>query len=343
MDISRIFESIIITNEKLDDEAEKSINETFRDLCGPIRAIWWDTLPVSRDVHITSSFITFAANLLLNLVILSTPQFRKQRCNAFMVALGFSDMFFVAFYSISQLLLGEQISHNYVSCTAWNYVSAYCFCLPWFIFLGMNVDRLYAIRRPLAYVNAARLNQYSVPKITLLCCLAAVIPPIPLLFDWVNKEGMEKNCECMIPIQNRVWVWWQSFTSIIIPVFAILLIWMKIGHTVGLATQTGNQVDSLLRWVTFKMIGITAFFLVCVTPFCLVFIGSGFFPMQSYELFLNTFAISLVNSLIQPFLYLGINGNLGKALVEKISCRKNDQNASSSDLDSKISTATILR
>ena len=96
------------------DEAEKSVNETFRDLCGPIRAIWWDILPVSRDVHITFSFITFAANLLLNLVILSTPQFRKQvrfaftspliqipqRSNAFMVALGFSDMFFVAFYSI---------------------------------------------------------------------------------------------------------------------------------------------------------------------------------------------------------------------------------------------------
>ena len=98
------------------DEAEKSINVTFRDLCGPIRAIWWDILPVSRDVHITFSFITFAANLLLNLVILSTPQFRKQvrfafvallkmiqipqRSNAFMVALGFSDMFFVAFFTI---------------------------------------------------------------------------------------------------------------------------------------------------------------------------------------------------------------------------------------------------
>ena len=71
---------------------------------------------MSRDVHITFSFITFAANLLLNLVILSTPQFRKQvrfafvallkmiqipqRSNAFMVALGFSDMFFVAFFTI---------------------------------------------------------------------------------------------------------------------------------------------------------------------------------------------------------------------------------------------------
>lgn len=297
-------------------------NVTVRDLCGPIRAIWYHNLnaTLARDVHITFSSITFVANLILNFVILSSEQFRKQRSNAFMVALGFSDMFFALFFNISQLLLGDQISHNYFSCTAWNYVNAYCFCLPWFIFLGMNIDRLYAIRRPLAYVNTARLNEYSVPKMTLLCCLVAVIPPIPLLFDPVNKEGMLKECECMIPIQNRVWVWWQSFTAIIIPVFAILLIWMKIGHTVGLATQSGEQVDSLLRWVTFKIIGITAFFLVCVIPFCLVYIGSGFFQIQSTELILSTFSISLVNSLIQPFLYLGINENLGKAVFKKISC-----------------------
>merc|ERR1712130_369392 len=112
----------------------------------------------------------------------------------------------------------------------------------------------------------------------------------------INMEGMGKDCDCMIPIQNQVWVWWQSFTAIIIPVFAILLIWMKIAHTVGLATQAGERVDSLLRWVTFKMIGITAFFLVCVTPFCLVYIGSGFFRIRSTELFLNTFSISLSNS-----------------------------------------------
>ena len=84
----------------------------------------------------------------------------------------------------SQLVLGDHISHNYVSCTAWNYVNAYFFCLPWFIFLGevlhkykykyksffhlllkhlfvsgMNVDRLYAVRHPMAYVNAVRRVQ----------------------------------------------------------------------------------------------------------------------------------------------------------------------------------------
>merc|ERR1711953_695301 len=227
---------------------------------------------MAKDVNITFSSIIFAANLILNLIILSSKQFRKQRSNIFMVALGFSDMFFVTFFNVSQLVLGDHISHNYVSCTAWNYVNAYFFCLPWFIFLGMNVDRLYAVRHPMAYVNAARLNYYSVPKMALLCCLVALIPPIPILFDPVNKRGMEapldRQCPCMIPIQNGIWVWWQSFTAIIIPVFAILLIWIKIGHTVGLASaaqSAGDEVDSLLRWVTFKMIGITAFFLVCVT------------------------------------------------------------------------------
>ena len=129
--------------------------------------------------------------------------------------------------------------------------------LTLFLSSGMNVDRLYAIRRPLAYVNAvcmkmsiaittiaittikttqARLNEYSVPKMILICCLVskqesqlqanstfsvkitgcwrtkqfrpfqvAVIPPIPLLFDPINMEGMEKDdCDCMIPIQNVI-------------------------------------------------------------------------------------------------------------------------------------------
>ena len=32
----------------------------------------------------------------------------------------------------------------------------------------------------------------------------AVIPPIPLLFDHINMEGMGKDCDCMIPIQNVI-------------------------------------------------------------------------------------------------------------------------------------------
>ena len=154
------------------------------------------------------------------------------------------------------------------------------------------------------------------------------------------------------------------------------------------------------------MIGITAFFLVfiifwilkilwlsslqssmecnlfqtqvCVTPFCLVFLASGFFTMST-EPVLSTFSISQVpqptpkvrrgpclilnkhdcifynnnsfqrkdhlqvNSMIQPFLYLGINGKLGKALVKKISCCSSEkrQNAADQDPHSKTSTVTI--
>jgi len=299
-------------------------NETYMELCGPIRAIWYNNekAATQRNLHITISLVTFLANSALAFVILSSDEFRKQRSNVFMVALGVSDMLYVLFFNLSQLNVNDLIGHTYTWCNYYNYVNAYFFCLPWFIFLGMNIDRLYAIRRPFAYVNAARLNKwkYSVPNIVFLCCLIAAIPPIPLIFDWVNKEGIAKDCDCMIPIQNKIWVWWQSFTSIIIPVFAILLIWMKIAHTVGLAAEQGQQVDSLLKGVTFKMIGITAFFLVCVIPFCLVFAGAGLFTLKSPKSFLNTFGVTQVNSLIQPFLYLGINEKLGKSLLEKLNC-----------------------
>jgi len=287
-------------------------NETYMELCGPIRAIWYynEKAVTQRNLHITISLVTFLANSALAFVVLSSDEFRKQRSNVFMVALGVSDMLYVLFFNLSQLNVNDLIGHTYTWCNYYNYVNAYFFCLPWFIFLGMNIDRLYAIRRPFAYVNAARLNKwkYSVPSIVFLCCL-------------------------------KIWVWWQSFTSIIIPVFAILLIWMKIAHTVGLAAEQGQQVDSLLKGVTFKMIGITAFFLVCVIPFCLVFAGAGLFTLKSPKSFLNTFGVTQVNSLIQPFLYLGINEKLGKSLLEKLNCC---QDKKLDDSTKPVSTLTFL-
>merc|ERR1719494_513465 len=183
----------------------------------------------------------------------------------------------------------------------------------------MNLDRLVAILRPLAYLEAARQKRFGVPMLTLLCCLVAFIPPFPLLFIRTNMEGIGNKCDCMFPVQNQTWVLWQSVTSFIIPVFAILLIWMKIAHTIGLAnTEDDHNDQSLHQRITLKLIGITAFFLVSIGPFCIVFIGAGFFALQSPESFHNTLAISMVNSLIQPFLYFAINRRLQEDLIRKM-------------------------
>ena len=58
---------------------------------------------------------------------------------------------------------------------------------------------------PITKHNNINKTQKKETNMAILFCISeiAAIPPIPLIFDWVNKEAMAKNdCECMIPIQN---------------------------------------------------------------------------------------------------------------------------------------------
>ena len=53
-----------------------------------------------------------------------------------MMALGFTSAFYSVFYNCCQIFLYEKINNSGKMCRFWNFVNAYCFCLPWFIFLG---------------------------------------------------------------------------------------------------------------------------------------------------------------------------------------------------------------
>ena len=74
--------------------------------------------------------------------------------------------------------------------------------------------------------------------------------------------------------------------------------------------------------VTIKVVAITAFFMTCISPFCVVFILAGVSELNSSASFFATYSLALVNSCIQPFIFVYLNTQLRSAIVGWISNRK---------------------
>ena len=75
--------------------------------------------------------------------------------------------------------------------------------------------------------------------------------------------------------------------------------------------------SDLVYKVTLKMVVITGFFLLCVTPVCIMWILVGVtLDPEDGKLFNGPFVIVFLNSLVEPFLYLGICRSLRKAFAQ---------------------------
>ena len=67
---------------------------------------------------------------------------------------------------------------------------------------------------------------------------------------------------------------------------------------------------------------ITGFFMLCISPFCLVFIMAGMSKLTSLSSFFATYSLALVNSCIQPFIFVYLNSPLREDIVSRIFNRK---------------------
>ena len=78
----------------------------------------------------------------------------------------------------------------------------------------------------------------------------------------------------------------------------------------------------MMRKVTMKIVGITAFFLVCTLPLCFVFLAAGVSPPDTFEGFSLTLPLNLLNSLLQPIIYFAISPEIRQAGLELVGLRK---------------------
>jgi len=271
------------------------------------------------------TLITFLANLLLLGLILWHKNLRGKRYNQFIISLGVSDMI-----NTVQMLVSHQgmfakgrlirfLSSDPEVCRALHIVQVILFMSSWFNFLGLMLDRLYAIKWPLEYRE--KLKKQHISRIIPFCWLAALLPTLPLLWDRTLVEDFNAGCKCYLPLRNKVWLFWSCFVGVIVPATVILIIWIMMAH--HFATQRTN---SLLKKGTLKMVFITMLFLVTSAPLSSQFISAALVTPKSTRMLDFTFLIAYLNSMAQPIVCICIVTEIRETLVRLV-LQKEDNRA----------------
>lgn len=203
------------------------------------------------------------------------------------------------------------------ACLGIHVLGVFLLAAPWYNFLGLMMDRLYAIKRPLEYSDVVKKDQLL--RSILLCWVMALIPTVPLWFDQTTADAWQDrtDCKCFYPISNVVFMWWCSVTMFIIPTLLIILIWVVMAHHFATEDETSS-----LKWVTIKMVLLAGLFLLTIAPYCLVFLKATIDPPLSTTKWLDrTLPLSLLNGMLNPVIYIAMISNVREAFVNKFCCK----------------------
>jgi len=294
--------------------------------------------------------LTVIANILLITVILRTKGLRRQKFNLFMVSLCVTDL-------LVGLIVGpfnplrKQGTWNF----GWIWCKVYLSLVPYLItasiynFVGVNMDRLFAIKFPLKYRDMQD-KRWTVKLVIAFCWTIALVSALPIWFDQTESPlDSGAGCTCNFPYNNKVWVWLSSIFSFILPTILILIVWAIIiqfflTDTSGV-TESANTRRGREKRVTLVMGVITVTFLVCIWPFATVFMiqPNPLFSLLgvSHETFhmltAGIVVLTYSNSLINPILYIAINRQVRHAIVSFLSRREidNRQFSTAEDSDEK--------
>lgn len=274
-------------------------------------------------------------NLLLSLLILINKKLRDERNYLFIVATGGFEMMLMLFLIVFNqpgIIPGryiEAVNASAGACRTWNIFGVIFLCGPWYNFLAWTCDRLYAIKRPLAY-RALRGNKRQFSMLIGLCWLMAIVPTVPLWFDKTILEAWERGaelglaCKCWYPLENRVWTVWCSVTAFILPTLTILAIWAFMYHFMYINTGINSTVRSnpVVRDWNRKTIGFTILFLLTVGPFCLLFIFSTFTLPKDTAVMDISFAGALLNGIVRPVICMCTMAPLREAFIRVVRCEE---------------------
>jgi len=259
--------------------------------------------------------ITILGNIGMFRLICSTKKSRNQRGNTFMMAIGVCDVLLMFYFCSANIFFSRLIHRNIVVCKIVNILTSYLWVLPWSIFLTVMLDRVFAVAKPIAYKQMMTKKMFSPRSVVLSCFIISLVPTMPLWFDNTSQRNKEEfNCEwCYVPHKNKFWVAWQTVVSFVIPALTIIACW-----AILIYLFLTRQFQSILKSVTLKAMFVTGFFLLCASPFCISFFVLGFYPPKDNTLQRMTMPLLLMNSMIQPFLYVYINNQLREQLIRLI-------------------------
>jgi len=268
--------------------------------------------------------VTLMADLVFFGLLFSDPKLLHQRSNRFMISICASDAFMVIFLLVfNQPGLSDGrfiafVNSSPSACLGTILASVFMLAAPWYNFLGLMMDRLYAIKRPMAYSVVVKKDRLL--RSILFCWAMAIIPTLPLWFDQTTAEAWqnEEDCKCFYPLTNVTFMWWCCVTMFIIPTSLILLTWVVMAH--HFATENEN---SDMKWVTMKMILLAGLFLLTIFPYSLVFIDASINPPITTTMWLDrTLPISLLNGMLNPVIYIAMISNVREAFLNKFCCKR---------------------
>jgi len=263
--------------------------------------------------------LTCIFNLLLSYIILSQRELRKQRSLLFLISIGASDVA----NSFYLLLINRPslISHRYlpwissdpVICKLHQIVSSFLFCAPWWNFLGLMLDRLYAVKRPIDYKKKSIDGKGY--RAILSCWAFTLVPGLPLWFDQTIAEDMASGCSCYFPLRNTGWLIYSVVIGFALPVLLILITWVTLAH--HFFAHPSNE----LRNCTLKLIFITGLFLTTIFPFCLQFVYAISVTPCITTAMDKSIIFAFLNSLVQPVLCLAIITQIREAAWRIVTCK----------------------
>jgi len=246
-----------------------------------------------------------------------------------MISICASDTFLVIFLLIFNepgLTDGRYtdfVNSSASTCLGIHILGVYVLAAPWYNFLGLMMDRLYAIKKPLEYNDIVKKDQLL--RSIFLCWAMALIPTVPLWFDQTTAEAWQDrtDCKCFYPLSNVFFMWWCSITMFIIPSLLIVLIWVVMAHHFATEIETRS-----LKSVTIKMVLLAGLFLLTICPYCLVFLDATLHgtihgaPITTTMWLDKTLPLSLLNGMLNPIIYIAMITKVREEFVNKFCCKR---------------------
>jgi len=266
--------------------------------------------------------LTLLFDIVLIAIILAHEDLRKKRVNLFMISICTSDAFFAIYLivflqpGINEGRYADFVNATFLTCKWSNVVAAYLMTASWYNFLvrlfsGLNLERLYAIKRPFDFKN----NSWS--RVIVFCWVLAILPAIPLIFNTTIEKNWENktDCKCFYPIDDKIWMFWTLVTNFLIPTALIFLIWAIMAHHF-LRNRAIDIRSRILKRMTVKMVFITGLFLVTIWPYCITFFSAALSTPNTTKWLDWTFLLTLLNGMIQPLIFISFFASLREVLVK---------------------------
>ncbi|XP_037534101.1 G protein-coupled receptor 184 [Nematolebias whitei] len=289
--------------------------------------------PIS-DFLMAIYILAFILGLIFNVLTLKPICHQVKQRNVlgiFLLCLSISDMLYIC--TMPLWINYYHKDHNWdlgvISCSIAGffyysnmYISIYLLCC-------ISVDRCLVVCHPLRF-KTHRTSCYAWVQCSIVCATVVTMHIVILIFDNV-KHAHDKNVRCYetYPMQTIVAIFnlVRVGLGFMLPLLVLAVSYWKVLATVGQSTGLNAQAKKKVRLLSFGVIGI---FSVCFAPYHILLLARSLvyfkvgddsptglycqFEQNTHFAFSVTLALSSLNSVVDPVLYVLVSNTVREKL-----------------------------